>query len=577
MWKINIPADIKYKDYEQLKCPEDNSKGALMQILPDLNLNPCIIYHQCSLNLYNASKRQALYVQKPEPDFVEEFNRWNLKIWDTEIRPFLEDFDYSTNHWYNSLTASQQKEVDPYRMGAEIPFKNVFNMFCKLEKQELSYNDGSFDWPKNRCICAPEAYIKWVTGPVVTELQKRYAENKVFGYCVDKNWDDLAQFYNMCANKGLTMTVQGDISGLDRSVTKFLLDINRLSYKYVTKKVYHCDPRLWDFFLCEDETIIKSSFFEKNNSKFYNKYNVKNTQGYFKVQGTRKSGEYPTTHGNTELVSRLIRYVMEYKLGYSKETYEMLVKGDDFVIFISPTDQERIKEAFKDVFETKGINPDGKCQWRSGTALKFLKFGAIYDTDFCSTETFYCKDCQTHRVTRKLQRFYTLSAYSRSTLAMSKEEIDNYKNSIRISNLKWCKHLSLFECYNDKYGDTTHKLKLKKGKKKTQLPLEERFHGKIEENYDDMDNYKTEVLQVSNMNTSELRDNFWKNIVTKDMSSPKQCCDKWHREICKKKFNWSDDEIDIIINSIRCNKDCSELLKRGFNHYDKVYTPTFDY
>jgi len=572
VWKANVPDDVTYENYMKMEC-KDCEKEGLLQLTNTIMPNPVICYHQCKGNLYNALKRQALYVQKPEPDFVEKFNEWSFNIWDSEIRPILEDFKYSYARWFNGLTRSQQLEILPYHnKEKEVPLANTFNMFCKLEKQEVTIKNGEWDWPKNRCICAPEPYIKYVTGPVISALQELYAANNVKGYCVDKNWDDLGTFYNKCMKKGLYMTIQGDISGLDRSVTDFLLGINRLSYKFIKKKIYHCDDKAWDCFLMNNTTKIVSKMFKKDKMKFKGIQDIVNL-GNVWVEGTRKSGEYPTTHGNTELVSRLIRYVMEIVLNIHRDNYELLVKGDDFVIFTVPDNHEIYKNAFKQVFETRGINPDGKCVYKSGTALKFLKFGTIYDTDFCSTDTFYCKDCKTHRVTRKLNRYFTLTPFTRNVFGCSEKEIDNYMNAMYTADLKWSSNLELFNCYGEKLNKKKHNIKVKNGKQKMEIPLEPGFTNKVDK--DDMDKCRAE-LGLLNINKSNLRDIYqsWRN---HPKDRPKKCCDKWHKYICTKKYGWTLEEIDTIIKGIREETDVSGLLQKGFDYNDKYYTADYEF
>lgn len=566
-----MPANVTLDNYLKMECKETTADG-LLQLVDTILPNPVICYHTCKGNLYNALKRQALYVQKPEKDFVEKFNEWSDKVWEVEIKPILEDFKYSYAKWFNGLTRSQQKEVMPYHEGKEVPMKNDFNMFCKLEKQEVTLKDGSWEWPKNRCICAPESYIKWVTGPVISALQELYAENNVKGYCVDKNWDDLGNFYNKCLKKGYLMTIQGDISGLDRSVTDFLLGINRLSYRFIRDKIYHCDPKLWDHFLMNNTTKIISKMFGKQGKlKFKGIQDIINL-GNVWLEGTRKSGEYPTTHGNTELVSRLIRYVMEVVLNYDKDSYEMLVKGDDFVIFVVPTDHETIRNAFKEVFETRGIKADGKTVYKSGTALKFLKFGTIFDTDFCSTDTFYCKDCKTHRVTRKLNRYYTLTPFTRNVFGLSSNEIDNYKNALYTSDKKWSSNLELFTCFGERFKAPLHKIKIKKGKSKMIIPLEEGF---VEDN----NNYKLEEFGKQfgiNQVKTAIKDHYY-TWSLHPKTPPKECCNKWHKKICSIKYGWTSDEVELIIKNINEYKDVSDILLRGFDYNDKIYQAKYEF
>jgi len=318
-------------------------------------------------------------------------------------------------------------------------------------------------------------------------------------------------------------------------------------------------------------TEIISKMFKKADGQKYKGVQEILNLGKVWVEGTRKSGEYPTTHGNTELVSRLIRYVMEVELGYHVDSYELLVKGDDFVVFIVPGDENIIKNAFKEVFETRGINPDGKCVYKSGTALKFLKFGTIFDTDFCSTDTFYCKDCKTHRVTRKLQRYYTLTPFTRNVFGCSADEIDNYMLAIYTADQKWSKNLELFTCFGERFNRKPKKTKVKKGKAKMVIPLEPGFE---EEEKLDYDKFKV-TFGVHNPG-KRMRDYFhsWSQHPEKP---PQKCCDYWHKKVCSIKYGWTMEEIETICKNIKNYQPVEDLLLRGFDYNDKVYKPSYEF
>jgi hypothetical protein len=64
-------------------------------------------------------------------------------------------------------------------------FKNInnYNNFVKSEKQ-FGCNC------KTRCICSPNAYHKYIMGPVTLELERIF-KKYLFGYKCEENWADM--------------------------------------------------------------------------------------------------------------------------------------------------------------------------------------------------------------------------------------------------------------------------------------------------------------------------------------------------------------------------------------------------
>lgn len=434
----------------------------------------CIFYEACEANLYSAIKRQCIAVTQPDQNMVKLFFKWFEAVFDEEIVPILENFDYCEKKWYNQLTATQQAEIDKadcfYKQhyATDLLKKRNYGMFCKREKQIV---DDECKNPKNRCICAPNAEYKFVMGPVVASLD--YIFRKFKGYCAGKNWTELETAMNELKLKGLDKVVEGDGSGFDRTQTHELKDVERTIYRWLAHngKIHHVPE---DVFLhhvnIEYRTIYPSHAENHNGIRHLKEY------GSVAIRGTVFSGDCDTTFGNSLRMALYNRFTIEKVLGIDKDGYDLWAKGDDFAVFLPDIPDRKIVEAYEVTFSRKKTGIHGL-----GQILKFLKIGSFETMDFCSTETFRCESCKSYKMIRQLSRFVTMNPWSHTVVSLSRDEQDHYLEAMYRANLTWMSNLPIFEEFNQFYHKRVGDIKPKSGRQKNKI--EESHHWHPEKKY----------------------------------------------------------------------------------------------
>lgn len=430
----------------------------MAQILPTLEgVEPVIFYENCELNLRAACKRQCIAVPEGSSKFQSELQHYFDTVILPELTDILADFQYSYPVWYNHLTANQQQEMD--RVDPDNLMPRNCSIFCKGEKQL-----GSTPPPKNRCICAMNSNHKYVLGPVTYALEQ-YLKN-LKGYWGGKNWDDLAKVYDDWRNLDATI-IALDIKGCDRSMKQWIKDmIMSPVYKLVEPFVYHVPLDVYKKHAYPQYTKLIAVQYE-NKSKI--------SLGDATIKGTMLSGDMATKATNTLIVNVLVRFTIET---YITREYPGLIScGDDNVSALPPmTPRSLIISAFSRTFYfAKQIeNPYSFCYFNhgSGFILKYLQICSnTEDIDFCSTNVFFCENCKTHRVTRKLDRFIKLSPWSASVLSLNKLQRQGYCQNLYTSNLKWMKNLAIFTPLNDFLTYSQVEYYTLEGKQKKILPL----------------------------------------------------------------------------------------------------------
>jgi len=450
-WNMKLPCNLSQTEFLQLKCTQ--TKAGLKQIMPTLpNAPEPIIYHVCMGTNYCAMKRQATSVAYPDQAMLTDFEQWFEVIFETEIKPLLTGFQYSYDGWYNHLTAAKQAELSKIDLSQPV-YDNSYEMFVKSEKQ--LYENGKA--PKNRCICSPNTWHKYVLGPVTYKLEKLFKNFK--GYCGGKNWDELQLVYKQNENCGYTSTIQLDGSGFDRSQHLELKQIvDYKIYKFVAPYVHHVDKKLFDFYSQPIWRKIKCVITVTTAGGKKKKQNM----GSILQRGKTFSGSMDTSLMNTLRMALYNRYTLERVAKIKTWNYSLLCKGDDSAVFIKPQFLKQALEAYDKTFTRKKTGIHGL-----GQIAKFIKTGDISDIDFCSTQT-YKDTIGNFHIVRKWDRYLTLTPWSRKALSLSKDELKVYKRSLYESNLAWCKGLILFESFNEflKEDLTNIKVKLKSGQTK---------------------------------------------------------------------------------------------------------------
>lgn len=437
----------------KLKC-DCLGKPGLKLIVPKISeANDVLIYHSCIANTYTAMRRDALAMPTADPVMVTEFDQYVESLMETEIIPILQDFDYDYNCWYNRLDNKQQKRIDAVKL--ENLKMRQYKMFCKLEKQEITSDVKN---PKNRCICGPNEEYKYVMGPVVHALELLF-KKRFKGYCSGRSWEEKEKVMNMRKQLGLIKTAQGDGSGFDRTQhIELKQSVEMRIYKWLAEhgKIKHVDV---DTFLSqamrEDVEIIAATM-EK-----LGKWTYFRNLGKVIKRGTVQSGNCDTSFGNTMRMCLYNRYIVEVLMKIEKTAYDLDAAGDDFCInFDMNVTNQEIQEAYAKAFVPATTMKNFEGQHGLGQVLKFMKIGSIEETDFCSTETFWSQQQQSYKITRKLDRFLTLTCYSRKALSMSKAEQKQYMMDLYNSNLEWMRGLPILTEYNDLLKHFSDKIEL---------------------------------------------------------------------------------------------------------------------
>lgn len=432
-WHLTIPFELSLKQYLELRCPKTLDAG-LKLIIPRIKQMPdVLIYHACSANVYTASKRDCLEVPTPNPDLLKEFLIWYDRIFDNEIVPILEQFDYHYNGWYNTLDLKQQIRQDK-DVNLETLEKRVYCNFCKKEKQIC---DDDTKNPKNRCICGPNEEYKYVVGPITHSLEHLF-KHKFKGYSSGKTWQDHEQMLNNSRASDLRLLIQGDCSGYDRTQHLSLKEIEFKVYRWLAQhgKITHVEP---DIFLSQStREKIKVLVQDRNED------GTVQDLGYFTRIGGVQTGNMDTTFANTLRMALYNRFIIEYKLGVHRDAYSLQAQGDDFAVELpSYIEPEKVEKAYMSVMTKNKIGEYGL-----GQTLKFLSYTDLDGMDFCSTETFFDEKVG-YKMIRKLDRFLTLTPWSQKALHLNSSEQREYMLQLWEANQLWIGDLPIYKEYND--------------------------------------------------------------------------------------------------------------------------------
>lgn len=533
--------------------------------------NECIIYANCPANLYCAMKRQGQVVPQIDPLVLKQFNTFCDHIFDTELQPLLENFEYSYEVWYNHLTANQQHEIDGVDKTTINDSRKIYNLFCKRECQIVDDSCSSTDtygeinsdtMPKNRCISAPNAEYKYVHGPVVYALEKIFKKN-FKGYTSGLSFQDKEVLYNTRRSLGFICRVDGDGSAFD-TTQDTLLKFERRIYKYLADigKINHVDNKAWEIFT-SDELYMKVT--TMSTTDIYSRQLF----GILKVLGRVMSGNMDTTFGNTLRMSMYNRFVWEYILEVNKDDYDLDCAGDDFDVFHDGMIQNsKIKEAYYKVWQD-GKMIDGTFVLPVhglGQILKFMNFGTINGSSFCSTECFFCQDCNSYRIVRQLERFITLNQWSKTLLSLSAHDQAYFLTSLYEANKLWIGELDIFKQANEWLNYNVHQpSKLISGKKRKFLSFDTKFQYLVE----DEDPLHARLRAIDPSLFYSVRDR---------ISIKKSCCNKaWRENVLTRRYDIAGNNIDevcfIIANTPKEKNVCiiPDLIagfktRKSYNH-----------
>lgn len=382
-------------------------------------------YGSCKHCMLAAAKRQIKAAPTPDPKMLQDFIKFAKQTIDKEVGPYLTDFGYSYNQWYNHLTKAKQQRMDlVHDFLAAIPNPNLtpevvkkiiameYEGICKIELQPP---DG-----KPRMVCAIPDLIKYVMGPITWKLEEIFS-TYLRGYCGGKNLDEMTDMVNKFIDLGFTKVVEGDGSAFDNTQDVNLKEIDRYIYRKVADSVYHVPKDLF---------MHVSQAYYKTMKIMYQEGKKQVPLMTYAVLGTVFSGDCDTTLMNTTRMALYNRYTFEragYKYMYDYVAYS---KGDDFTVHTKSTmPDDVIRDLYHQTFLPPSPTPDivDTRQYGLGQVDKFLNIGGPEIISFCSLRAWTIDDTTGHIfLTRDPKKFSTLSKYSRKIKMLKNEKYVQY-------------------------------------------------------------------------------------------------------------------------------------------------------
>ncbi len=407
-------------------------------------------------------QRQVLATPKPGEDFEVRYKHWFKSRMLPYIQYWLRDFEYSVPIWYNHLKKSTQERVKPFMQEyftEPVPpsrdklTSRFVKLFCKAEKQAKE----SGEMPKNRAISAINDSDLFVMGPIIYFINMHF--KKILpGFSSGESWKKQAKVYDSWKRKDFYV-VQSDISGWDRSIQETLKESLFDVYRLVTEKVHHVDQECYLMHATATTTKVIAEYYASGG--------VKESLGHVMCDYQIFSGTSDTKDGNTAINSFLTTFLLETELNINildnidpgladpmeKCEAGIRVAGDDNVTALPRYIQNSdIVRAYSRIFCHPDIIKDPylvrNVQHGSGLTLKFLLKSETDMIDFCSTNTFYCDQCEEHRIIRKIDRFIQYTPWT-TKFGNTRLRMSAYKQQLYVANKMWMDGLPIFKDYND--------------------------------------------------------------------------------------------------------------------------------
>lgn len=392
---------------------------ALLQILPVGSNTPEVIcYNACDRTLFAAFKRQLMRVYEPDPQILRQYERFAEQYFNQYVKDHLVDFDYSYTQWYNKMPRGKQDAIDDAKRKVEEkpPTKVEYGLFCKREKQEAG--------GKNRAIANIDPTIKYIMGPVTWALED-IADKHFPGYCGKKNWQQLEHKFIEYYQQGFIYVLQGDGSAFDACQDVGLKHIDRLIYNYLAdhKLIHHVDNELF--------RLASTARLRELNACKHTKVGLAQ-MARATILGTVFSGASDTTLMNTIRMALYNMFTLQRKgLRYGVD-YQLLCKGDDFMVFVKTPDFNGIpwEQIYMEIWcpKSKSMSTDYEAgsKHKIGLILKFLNVGGYDTIDFCSTTCIPYDGYSKFKLARKPSRMDPLSHFSRNAIKFKPLELKQY-------------------------------------------------------------------------------------------------------------------------------------------------------
>jgi hypothetical protein len=463
-WNLEAeyPFNMTFEEFHGRQCDPQLFSPGLKQIIPIISeVDPVVIYHACPINVYTSMKRDCLKVPQPDPSMLKEFVKFVDEVFNTEIIPILEDFDYDFNSHFNKLNKKQQSNLK--RADLDNLEKRLYQCFCKTEKQIVERDEfGEETYPKVRCITGPNEEYKFCMGCVVERLEHLF-KHRFKGYASGKSWQEMELILNDRSKLGLFQCIQLDGSGFDRTQYEELKELcEKRIYNWLVDngKIHHVEPEIFRAQATKPTVKIFGMATKINTLTGKREFD---RMGHYEKTGCTQTGNADTTFANTLRMIMYLRFCVEKVAGIPKESYDLDCAGDDGAVFNNPLVGDQIKESIYKVFTVKKTGVYGL-----GQIAKYVKITDYSGLDFCSTETYFCPGCASWKKVRKLERTLTLTPWSRSALHMSSYEQKLYMEALALANTMWMGTLPIFNEYNQLLLRFSQKIKVDKVKLKKQ-------------------------------------------------------------------------------------------------------------
>lgn len=418
-------------DCKDISCTCDD-KPRFLQILSHTEADrDAIVYNNCKRTIFAAAKRQMKSAPVPDLTDLQDFLNFAFGKIEELIGDDLSNFGYSYNQWYNHLTASKQKRMDPWHefFSGKDPLKEHYTSLSNLDpklfhyegicKVEIQAIDG-----KPRMVCSIPDIVKYVMGPITWKLEELFT-NKIPTYCGGMNLEQMQDKINHYIDDGFCVVAEGDGSAFDNTQDVLLKSIDRYVYNWIADKVHHVPRELFEY--------VANSYYKVMDIVHIDGKRKTNLMTY-SILGTVFSGDCDTTLMNT-LRMGLYNWYTCHKAGLVlNEDFVCFSKGDDFtVMFRETTDFTKVK-AFYDRYWLKKPKFDGPIYeglderiYGLGQILKFIEFGPPDTIKFCSLRAWYMDMNSMHiYLTRDPAKFTTLAKYSRKALHLSDAKLAEY-------------------------------------------------------------------------------------------------------------------------------------------------------
>jgi hypothetical protein len=554
--KDTITTHIQDISYEALKkrCKHLDNKGTMLKfpLMTDDRLN-FISYHNCDLNLFVAASRTLMPGPVPSLPMIEKYIVFIEKNFFPKIEDILKDFKYDANAWYNTLTAKQQREVKIYytdiEKRKEIRCEPV-DSFVKNEAQKPG--------DKARMIGGPKASTKFTLGPVINALA--HYLKKLNGWGVGKNYEEKAQFFMQCEEKGYMKSVTTDVSGLDQSHNPILKSFWSKILNLIIDKIDHV-PR---------ETFIEHF----NPQMTVCNYTTNKMEKLAQLCTTKTkhklaSGKPYTTILNTTMILSILEFTHEIgKLG----PLVCSTSGDDSVAFYPDNIEDRtIVQAYSRVFNSdanRGV-PNGL-----GLVLKYMRIGRLTDATPCSTAAFKCVDH--YKIVRPLDRVLLQLPAAKNMEGLSAEQQKIYKTVVALGEEQWGSGLPIIDSIIQKLkcdpSITLDNLPSKQGDIREKIPCNEEIFNEVYNNVNTSDK-AIRILEYIG------KDQFH-SFMTKQDKICKYCPLNYRKHLMKVYNLQEDDIIELENNIAKCTYSSRldsfiplKIYENGVKYYEKLNVP----